>query len=123
MRRSSNVSVNKTITPSEVYSILTNKVFNIFKIRVAKSGNIKIELVPAGNKVAGLWRSKAIEYTIGYTKGIGYWLRRQGESGSTFPLHYNRNTHEYGFKTFEEAVAHLEKLFINKYFYIKPVTE
>lgn len=126
MRRSSNTSVNKIITPSEVYSVLTNKVFNIFKIRVARTGNIKIEIEPAKEVDNGMgyrYMLESIEYTIGYTKGIGYWLRRKNENGATFPLHYNRNTHEYGFKTFEEAVAHLEKLFINKYFYIKPVTE
>lgn len=114
--------MSKKITPSELYAVLTNDVFNIFKIRIAKhSGNIKIEIKP-GDRHLGGWR-RPVEYTIGYTKGIGYWLRRQGESGSTFPLHYNRNTHEYGFNTFEEASSHLEKLFINKYFYIKPVTE
>lgn len=115
MTRKSNTPVNKTITPDNVYSIVANKNFNKFRIRIAKSGNIKIELVPAENHVVGFWRSKPIEYTIGYTKGIGYWLRRQGESGSTFPLHYDRYTGKYGFDTFEDAANHLEKLFIKKY--------
>ena len=118
-----------SITPENVYSIVENKNFNKFRIRIAKSGNIKIELEPAKRQLnytsrgVSCYYTKPIEYTIGYTHGIGYWLRRQGESGSTFPLHYNRNTGEYGFKTFEQDVAHLEKLFINKHFYIKPVTE
>ena len=122
--------MSKKITPSEVYSVLTNNVFNIFKIRIAKrSGNIKIELESAKRQLnytshgVSCYYTKPVEYTIGYTQGIGYWLRRQNECGHTFPLHYNRNTGEYGFKTFEEAVAHLEKLFINKHFYIKPVEE
>ena len=106
-------------TPENVYSIVANKNFNKFRIRVAKSGNIKIEIKP-GDRHLGGWR-RPIEYTIGYTHGIGYWLRRQGESGSTFPLHYNRSTHKYGFNTFEEAANWLEKLFIDKYFRIMPV--
>ena len=114
--------MSKKITPSELCAVLTNDVFNIFKIRIAKhSGNIKIEIKP-GDRHLGGWR-RPVEYTIGYTPGIGYWLRRQGESGSTFPLHYDRNTGKYGFDTFEDAANHLEKLFIKKYFYIKPVTE
>lgn len=115
-----------SITPENVYSIVANKNFNKFRIRIAKSGNIKIELVPARDFVSHLygsndiygsavWTSKPIEYTIGYTSGIGYWLRRQGESGFTFPLHYDRNTGKYGFETFEDAANHLEKLFIKKY--------
>ena len=110
---------NPRITSEKVYSVTSNMVFNQHKIRVAKSGNIKIEIEP-GDRHLGGWR-RPIEYTIGYTPGIGYWLRRRGVSGSTFPLHYNRSTHEYGFNTFEEAASHLEKLFINKYFYIMPV--
>ena len=111
---------NPKITSENVYSIVANKNFNKFRIRIAKSGNIKIELVPAREFVSHLyashiWTSKPIEYTIGYTLGIGYWLRRQGESGSTFPLHYDRYTGKYGFKTFEEAANYLEKLFIKKY--------
>lgn len=114
------ITLNPAITTENVYSIVANNNFNKFKIRIAKSGNIKIELVPARDFVSHLyassvWTSKPIEYTIGYTSGIGYWLRRQGDSGSTFPLHYNRHTGKYGFETFEEAVAHLEKLFIKKY--------
>lgn len=107
---------NPHITAENLYSICSNPVFNHYKIRIAKSGNIKIELEPAYYRNKGTYKLWAIEYTIGYTKGIGYWLRRQGNSGSIFPLHYNRNTHEYGFNTFEEAAKHLEKLFINKYF-------
>lgn len=114
--------MSKKITPLKVYAVLTNNVFNIFKIRIAKrSGNIKIELNPAKRQLnytahgVSCYYTKPVEYTIGYTPGIGYWLRRQGESGSTFPLHYDRNTGKYGFETFEEAVAHLEKLFIKKY--------
>ena len=103
-----------TITPENVYSIVANKNFNKFRIRVAKSGSIKIELEPAKCYKNG-WMSKPVEYTIGYGDKIGYWLRRQGESGSTFPLHYNRNTGKYRFETFEEAANHLEKLFIKKY--------
>lgn len=106
-------AINPRITSENVYSVASNMVFNQHKIRVAKSGNIKIEIKP-GDRHLGGWR-RPIEYTIGYTQGIGYWLRRQGDSGSTFPLHYNRNTHEYGFKTFKEAISHLEKLFIKKY--------
>lgn len=121
--------MSKKITPENVYSIVANKNFNKFRIRIAKSGSIKIEIAPAKRQLnytsrgVSCYYTKPVEYTIGYGDGIGYWLRRQGESGSTFPLHYNRKTGEYGFKTFEEAVAHLEKLFINKYFYIKPVEE
>lgn len=111
---------NSRITSENVYSVVENNNFNKFRIRIAKSGNIKIELVPARDFVShlydsGVWTSKPIEYTIGYTQGIGYWLRRQGENGSTFPLNYDRNTGKYGFKTFEEAANHLEKLFIKKY--------
>ena len=104
---------NSRITSENVYSVASNMVFNQHKIRVAKSGNIKIEIEP-GDRHLGGWR-RPVEYTIGYTQGIGYWLRRQGESGSTFPLHYNRSTRKYGFNTFEEASSHLEKLFIKKY--------
>lgn len=111
-----------SITPENVYSIVANKNFNKFRIRVAKSGSIKIELVPAREVacinrfyVSSVWTTRPIEYTIGYTPGIGYWLRRQGEFGSTFPLHYDRYTGKYGFNTFEEAANHLEKLFIKKY--------
>ena len=110
---------NPKITSENVYSVASNMVFNQHKIRVAKSGNIKIEIKPGDIHLGG-WR-RPVEYTIGYTAGIGYWLRRQGESGHTFPLHYNRNTCEYGFKTFDEAASYLEKLFINKYFRIMPV--
>lgn len=114
---------NPYITAENLYSVVSNPIFNCYKIRIAKSGNIKIELEPAYFRYKGLYGYKvsAVEYTIGYTKGIGYWLRRQGNSGSTFPLHYNRDTHKYGFNTFKEAEKYLEKLFINKYFYIRPV--
>lgn len=122
MTRTSNYTISQAITPSNVYSVLTNIVFNNFKIRVSKSGSIKIELEPSKVYKNG-WVSKPVEYTIGYGDGIGYWLRRQNECGHTFPLHYNRKTGDYGFETFDEAVAHLEKLFINKYFCIKPVTK
>lgn len=104
---------NPRITSENVYSVASNMVFNQHKIRVAKSGNIKIEIKP-GDRHLGGWR-RPVEYTIGYTSGIGYWLRRQGECGHTFPLHYNRNTGKYGFDTFEDAANHLEKLFIKKY--------
>ena len=122
MTRTSNNSIRQAITPSNVYSVLTSNVFRNFKVRVSKSGSIKIELEPSKCHKNG-WVSKPVEYTIGYGDSIGYWLRRQNRCGHTFPLHYNRNTGEYGFKTFEEAAAHLEKLFINKYFYINPVEE
>ena len=114
MTRTSNNSIRQAITPSNVYSVLTSNVFRNFKVRVSKSGSIKIELEPSKCHKNG-WVSKPIEYTIGYTPGIGYWLRRQGECGHTFPLHYDRNTGKYGFDTFEEAANHLEKLFIKKY--------
>lgn len=114
MTRTSNNSVRQAITPSNVYSVLTNNVFKNFRVRVSKSGSIKIELEPSKRYKNG-WVSKPVEYTIGYGDKIGYWLRRQGDSGSTFPLHYNRKTGDYGFETFEDAVAHLEKLFIKKY--------
>ena len=122
MTRTSNNTVSQAITPSNVYSVLTSNIFRKFKVRVSKSGSIKIELEPAKHYKNG-WVSKPVEYTIGYGDGIGYWLRRQNESGSTFPLHYNRKTGAYGFESFEDAVSHLEKLFIDKYFYIKSVTE
>lgn len=121
MARTSSNSISKAITPSNVYSLLKNKVFNIFRIRVSKTGSIKIEIEPAKKQLnytsrgVSCYYTKPVEYTIGYGNGIGYWLRRQGESGSTFPLHYDRNTGKYGFKTFEEAVAYLEKLFAKKY--------
>ena len=107
-------TLNPAITSENVYSVASNMVFNQYKIRVAKSGNIKIEIEPAKRYKNG-WVSKPVEYTIGYTPRIGYWLRRQGECGHTFPLHYDRYTGRYGFKTFEEAANHLEKLFIKKY--------
>ena len=110
---------NPRITSENIYSVASNMVFLQIKINIAKCGNLKREIGQGDRRIGG-WRSP-VEYTIGYTPGIGYWLRRQGVSGSTFPLHYNRSTHEYGFNTFEEAASHLEKLFIDKYFRIMPV--
>ena len=117
-------TLNPNITLENLTSILSNAVFNQHKISLAKrSGNIKIEIEPA-RIVCNEWGEYTIPptfYTIGYTPGIGYWLRRKTGYNATFRLHYNRKTNEYGFKTFEEAVSHLEKLFINKYFRIMPV--
>lgn len=105
----------KSITSSQFYSVLENSNFNKFKIRAAKrTGNIKIEIAPSIMYKNG-WKSKPVEYTIGVTEGIGYWIRRQNNCGWTFPLHYNRNSGKYGFETFEEAVTHLEKLLVKKY--------
>ena len=117
-------TLNPKITLENLTSILSNMVFNQHKISLAKrSGNIKIEIEPA-RIVCNEWGEHTIPptfYTIGYTSGIGYWLRRKTSYNAPFRLHYNRKTGEYGFNNFEEATSHLEKLFIDKYFRIMPV--
>lgn len=111
-------TLNPAITLENLTSVLSNMVFNQHNIKLTqRTGNIKIEIEPArtiNNGFATL-TIPATHYTLGYTPEIGYWLRRQGESGSTFPLHYDRYTGKYGFETFEEAANHLEKLFVKKY--------
>lgn len=111
-------ALNPNITLDNLTSILSNMVFNQHKISLAKrSGNIKIEIEPARaiNNGFSTFTIPDTHYTIGYTSGIGYWLRRTTGFNAPFRLHYNRKTGEYGFKTFEEAASHLEKLFIKKY--------
>jgi hypothetical protein len=119
-------TINPAITLENLTSILSNVVFNQHKIRLTqRTGNINIEIKPARtiNNGFATFTIPDTHYTLGYTPGIGYWLRRKTGFNSTFRLHYNRKTGEYGFNTFEEAANWLEKLFIEKFFVIKPVTK
>ena len=89
--------------------------FNNFLVSQNANGTICIKVADQGTNWLPHKNYLGIQYQIGYNRyREEYWIRlRNGEHIT--PLHYNRNTRDYGFDTFDEALDYLKNLFDKKY--------
>ena len=88
-----------------------------FPITQNKNGSIIIKVANKGTNYYDYknMNAKGIFYIIGYNEyRNGYWVRRQNGEHQ-FPLHYNRDSYNYDFATFDDAMEYLLKFFNKKY--------
>lgn len=103
------------ITRRDFIKVKNTPQFRNFDVSQNNNGTICIKVSDNGTNYISYKNYLGIQYQIGYNEYRGeYWLRLRNGQHIT-PLHYNRNTRNYGFETFDDALDHLKNLFDKKY--------
>jgi hypothetical protein len=86
--------------------IANNNLFNKHWIRLNRNNTICIKIREVGTNYFNFNNENekyGIQYQIGFNINTNkFWIRRQN-GAYQFPLHYNRNTGDYGFNTWKET--------------------
>ena len=111
------------ITRRDFIKVKNTPQFKNFDISQNNNGTICIKVSDSGTNYISYKNYLGIQYQIGYNEYRGeYWLRLRNGRHIT-PLHYNKNTRNYGFETFDDALDHLKNLFDKKYGRVESVHE
>ena len=111
------------ITRQDFLKVKNDPQFNNFVVSQNANGTICIKVAERGTNSLPLKNYLGIQYQIGYNRyREEYWVRLRNGRHIT-PLHYNRNTREYGFDTFDEALDYLKNLFDKKYGKVESMKE
>ena len=111
------------ITRRDFIKVKNTPQFRNFDISQNNNGTICIKVSDSGTNYISYKNYLGIQYQIGYNEYRGeYWLRLRNGRHIT-PLHYNKNTRNYGFETFDDALDHLKNLFDKKYGRVESVHE
>ena len=103
------------ITRRDFIKVKNTPQFRNFDISQNNNGTICIKVSDNGTNRFPHKNYLGIQYQIGYSEYRGeYWVRLRNGQNIT-PLHYNRNTGNYGFETFDDALDYLKNLFDKKY--------
>lgn len=102
------------ITRKDFLKVKNSPEFKNFEVSQNSRGTVQIKIADVGTNWINYKNAnaKGIVYQIGYNEQRGeYWIRRQNGRYIT-PMHYNKQTGNYGFATFDEALEYLKRSFI-----------
>ena len=103
------------ITKRDFIIVKNTPQFKNFNVSQNSNGTICIKVSDNGTNHFPHKNYLGIQYQIGYSEYRGeYWVRLRNGQNIT-PLHYNRDTRNYGFETFNDALNYLKNLFDKKY--------